>query len=117
MMNQNEFWQSLERLVFGSRVIIDRPKGSHHPRSLDIIYPLNYGYLDGTTSGDGSGIDVWVGSSGALDLSAVILTVDQHKRDTETKILLGCSENEIQTILSFHNKNQMRAMLVRRPKE
>ena len=33
MMNQDEFWQSLERLVFGSRVIIDRPKGSHHPRS------------------------------------------------------------------------------------
>jgi len=116
-MNPDDFWQYLERLVAGSRVIIDRPKGSHHPHYPDIVYPLDYGYLDGTTSGDGSGIDVWAGASGTRDLSVVILTVDLHKRDAEIKILLGCTEDEIQTILVFHNENDMRATLVRKPKE
>ena len=116
-MNPDDFWRHLERLVAESRVIIDRPKGSHHPHYPDILYPLDYGYLDRTTSGDGSGIDVWAGASGTRDLSAVILTVDLHKRAAEIKILLGCSEDEIQTILEFHNENDMRATLVHKPKE
>ncbi|MBE3117594.1 MAG: inorganic pyrophosphatase [Candidatus Atribacteria bacterium] len=116
-MNPDDFWRYLERLVAESRVIIDRPKGSHHPHYPDIVYPLDYGYLVGTTSGDGSGIDVWTGASGTRDLSVVILTVDLHKRDAEIKILLGCSEDEIQTILEFYNENDMRATLVHKPKE
>jgi len=70
-----------------------------------------------TISSDGSGIDVWEGASGTRDLSAVILTVDLHKRDTEIKILLGCTEDEIQNILMFHNQNDMRSLLIRKPKE
>jgi inorganic pyrophosphatase len=116
-MNPDKFWQYLERLVTGSRVNIDRPKGSHHPDYPDIVYPLNYGYLEGTASGDGNGIDVWVGTAGTHELSAIILTVDLRKRDAEIKILLCCSEDEIQTILVFHNENDMRATLVRKPKE
>ncbi len=116
-MNPDEFWQYLERLVAESRIIIDRQKGSHHPHYPDIVYPLDYGYLDGTASNDGDGIDIWCGASGTCDLSAVILAVDLNKRDAEVKILLGCAEEEIQTILAFHNENNMRATLVRKPKE
>ena len=43
-MNPDDFWQYLERLVAGSRVIIDRPKGSRHPQFPNIVYPLDYGY-------------------------------------------------------------------------
>jgi inorganic pyrophosphatase len=50
-------------------------------------------------------------------LSAVILTVDLLKSDAEIKIILGCCEEELQAILGFHNKNNMRATLVRRPTE
>jgi hypothetical protein len=60
---------------------------------------------------------MWAGASVTHDLSGVILTVDLYKRDTEIKFLLGCAEDEIQTILAFHNKNDMRAILVRKPKE
>jgi inorganic pyrophosphatase len=116
-MNPDEFWSYLERMITGSRLIIDRPKGSRHPHFPDIIYPLDYGYLDSTISSDGSGIDVWIGASGTRDLSAVILTVNLHKRDAEIKILLGCTEDEIQGILAFHNQNDIRAILVRKPKE
>lgn len=41
-------------------VDIDRPLGSHHPRHPDLVYPLNYGEIPGTVSGDGNPIDAYV---------------------------------------------------------
>ncbi len=41
------------------RVIIDRPLGSRHPQ-YGYLYPINYGYLPGVTSGDGEDLDVYV---------------------------------------------------------
>lgn len=64
---------------------------------------------------DGEGIDVWLGSDPARTLTAILCTVDLIKRDSEIKLLLGCTEEEIQTILEFHNQSEMmRGMLVRR---
>lgn len=42
------------------KLVIDRPKGSTHPNHSDLIYPLDYGYLEGTAAGDGHDIDVWL---------------------------------------------------------
>jgi len=56
------FWTRLEGLVEQSEVVLDRPKGSVHPRRPGIIYPLDYGYLTGTSGGDGDEVDVWRGS-------------------------------------------------------
>ena len=33
---------------------IDRPLGSVHPKHPDMIYPINYGYVDGIFAGDGA---------------------------------------------------------------
>jgi len=109
-----DFWDYLDQLVKSHPLIIDRPRGSSHPRYPEVIYPLDYGYLKGTSSSDGAGIDVWQGISPSHALNAVILTVDLYKCDIEIKFLLGCSQEEMQTILDFHNDNGMRAMLVRR---
>lgn len=38
---------------------IDRPLGSKHPEH-GFIYPVNYGFLPGTKSGDGKEIDAFV---------------------------------------------------------
>ncbi len=113
----DDFWSYLDRLVAESRLVIDRPKGSRHPRFPDLAYPLDYGYLEGTTSGDGAGIDFWMGASGGQDLSAVLVTVDLAKRDAEIKLILGCTEAELQTALECHGQFDMRATLVRRPPE
>src|SRR5687767_9487517 len=56
------FWEFMEQLLITNSIIIDRSKGSSHPRYPNVIYPLDYGYLKNTTSSDGGGIDVWVGS-------------------------------------------------------
>ena len=32
MMNNPEFWLALDKLIADSEIIIDRPKGSQHPR-------------------------------------------------------------------------------------
>lgn len=45
-----EFWQAMDKLVSESELVIDRPKGSRHPRYPDIKYQVDYGYLNGTTS-------------------------------------------------------------------
>lgn len=40
-------------------VVIDRPMGSRHPK-WDFIYPLNYGYIPNTISGDDEELDAYV---------------------------------------------------------
>ena len=40
-------------------VKIDRPLGSKHPK-YDFIYPINYGYIPNTISGDGEELDCYV---------------------------------------------------------
>jgi inorganic pyrophosphatase len=112
---ESEFWTLLDHLAATCPVKIDRPKGSAHPRSPDVLYPLDYGYLEGSTTVDGDGLDVWLGSLPQKRLTALALTADGRKRDAEMKLLLGCTPQEMQTILDFHNHGAMRAMLVRRP--
>jgi F420 biosynthesis protein FbiB-like protein len=112
-IDQREFWSYLDRLVADCPVVIDRPRGSAHPRYSDLVYPLDYGYLDGTTTVDGGGLDLFLGSR-AVDLDAVVLTVDLDKRDAEIKLLLGCTETEKQEVINFLNGWTMRAWMVRR---
>ena len=102
---ENGFWHKLDQLVTEHELVIDRPKGSQHPRYPEMLYPLDYGYLADTQAADGDGIDVWVGSLPEQKVTAVVCTVDMLKRDTEIKLLLGCTPQEMQTILDFHNDN------------
>ncbi len=58
------FWEAIDNLVEQSEIVIDRPKGSAHPKYPKFIYQVDYGYLKNTSSMDGAGIDVWVGTNG-----------------------------------------------------
>jgi len=113
----NDFWDFLDRLIFDKRIVVDRTRGTPHPAHPEIIYPLDYGYLEGTRSGDGEEIDVWMGASPIRRLSGLILTCDARKCDIEIKLLLGCTNQETQTILAFHNAGEMRAIGYPRPEE
>lgn len=112
------FWDFLDQLIQTHEIVIDRPKGSHHPRFpiTNRVYPVDYGYLKGTTTQDGGGIDVWIGESGEKILTAIIFTVDLGKKDAEIKLMLGCSENEINQANNFLNNGNMRAEILHRPR-
>jgi inorganic pyrophosphatase len=114
-MDSENFWSHLDELVMASRVVIDRPRGTPHPRYPDFIYPFDYGYLEDTRSMDGGGIDVWLGSLPDRQVSAVICTLDRSKRDAEIKLLLGCTPQEAQVILSTHNSGTQSGLLIIRP--
>ena len=110
----NRFWAIIDKLVETSEIIIDRPKGSAHPRFPELIYPLDYGYLAGTQSGDGMGIDVWLGADRNRGVTAIACTADLRKRDAELKVLLGCSEGEIETIQALLNSEGQGCIVLRR---
>jgi inorganic pyrophosphatase len=113
-MSEKTFWDHLDRLVAEGRVIVDNPRGE--PRgSSSYVSPVDYGYLEGTSSMDGAGIDVFVGSDPEQRIDAIVCTVDLKKRDSEIKVLIGCTEEEKQAIVRIYEMYpSMRGLLVRR---
>ena len=76
---------------------------------------MDYGYLDGTKSSDNEGIDVWLGTDAEQKLDAIVCTVDLVKRDSEIKLLIGCTPAEKLYIKSFYNEwPQMGGILIER---
>lgn len=111
----SQFWKALEELVNSSEIVIDRPKGTAHPKYPDFIYKLDYGCLKDTASMDGAGIDVWVGTDERKQIDAVMCIVDLLKRDSEIKILIGCTEQEKEIVHQTHNESEcMKGILIRR---
>lgn len=115
METANDFWSALDELVSNSEIIIDRPKGTAHPKYPDFIYKADYGYLKNTSSMDGDGIDVWVGTANGKFIDAVMVIVDLLKKDSEIKILVSCTEEEKNIIFRTHNETPyMKGILIRR---
>ena len=111
---EKRFWLRLDELIKSSEIVIDRPKGTRHPRYPDLIFPLDYGYLKGTIGGDGDGIDVWQGTADHRQLNAIACTVDMKKRDAEIKLIIGCTDEEIAIIENCYNNLFMSAIIIRR---
>lgn len=110
-----DFWETLDELVRQSKIVIDRPKGTVHPKFLNFIYKVDYGYLENTSSMDGAGIDVWVGTKESKSIDAIMCIVDLMKKDSEIKILIGCTEEEKEIIYTTHNETQyMKGILIER---
>ena len=110
-----EFWNALDKLISDSEIVIDRPRGTAHPRYPSFVYKVDYGYLRDTSSMDGGGIDVWRGTDTSVGLDAIICTVDLMKRDSEIKLLIYCSEEEKQIVYQTHNESEyMKGILIRR---
>ena len=113
-----DYWDYLDRLVAESGIVIDRAKGTSHPRYPDMVYPTDYGYLEGTRSMDGAGIDVFAGTGEAEAIQGILCVIDMNKMDSEIKVLYRCSEDEIGTVLRFMNGSRfMKALLVRAPSD
>ena len=111
-MTEAAFWGKLEALVATNDVIIDRPAGTGHPSYPGMLYPVDYGYLDGTAAVDGAGVDIFVGTTGLARVDGALLTVDLAKSDAEVKILYSCTLEEMQTIQAFVESELTSGLLV-----
>ncbi len=69
------------------KVIVDRPMGSVHPKHDDLIYPINYGYVEGIIAGDGEEQDVYIlGVDKPLkEFVGKVIAIIHRKDDVEDK--------------------------------
>lgn len=70
-------------------VKIDRPLGSVHPKH-GFVYPVNYGYIPGTVSGDGEELDAYVlGEHKPLDtFEGRVIAVIHRLDDDDDKLVV-----------------------------
>ncbi len=87
------------------RVIMDRPLGSKHPE-YELIYPINYGYIEGTMAGDGEEVDAYViGEFQPLE-SFEGYVIAQISRSDDVEFKLVVSKNK-----GRYNKDQVEALV------
>lgn len=86
------YLQRLKRML-GKRVKVkvDRPLGSAHPLHPDIVYPVNYGYIEPMLAPDGDYQDAYVlGINKAVpSFSGVVITVIRRLDDIEGKLVVA----------------------------
>ena len=93
------------------KVIVDRPLGSRHPKYKDIIYPINYGYIEGIIAPDGEEQDAYVlGVNVAVkEFTGKVIAVIHRYDDVEEKWVvapegLDFSEEEIKAQVDFQER-------------
>ena len=76
-------------------VKIDRPMGSKHPK-YGFIYPVNYGYVPNTISGDGAELDCYVlGVFEPLDkFKGKCIAVIHRINDNDDKLIIVPEEKD-----------------------
>lgn len=91
-------------------VIIDRPIGTTHPKYKDMIYLVNYGYIDGFNGGDNEYQDVYIlGEDKPLNnYRGKVIAIVRRLNDNEDKLVVYnhgyLSSNEIEEAINFQEK-------------
>lgn len=92
-------------------VTVDRPMGSVHPKHEDIIYPINYGYIDGVIAPDGEELDVYIlGVSEPIkEFTGKVIAVIHRKNDIEDKLVavpdgFSVTRDEIRNSVRFQEQ-------------
>lgn len=76
---------------------VDRPLGTSHPRYPEMIYPVNYGYVDGVFAADGEEQDVYIfGTDKPLEsFEGRVIGVWHRFDDVEDKWIVSLNGEEI----------------------
>ncbi len=91
-------------------VKMDRPLGSKHPKH-GFIYPVNYGYIPNTVSGDGEELDAYVlGEHKPLDeFVGVVVAIIHRTNDNDDKLVVmtegrNYSDEQIRALTEFQEQ-------------
>ena len=76
---------------------IDRPLGTPHPRHPEMIYPINYGYVDGVFAGDGAEQDVYLFGTDTpvKEFEGKVIAVWHRFDDVEDKWIVSLNGEDI----------------------
>lgn len=91
-------------------VVMDRPLGSKHPKH-GFIYPVNYGYIPNTISGDGEELDAYVlGEHKPLEsFEGQVVAIIHRTDDNDDKLIVmekgrNYSDEQIRALTEFQEK-------------
>ena len=89
---------------------IDRPFGSKHPKH-GFIYPVNYGYIPGTVSGDGEELDCYILGvfEPVAEFSGQCIAIVHRTNDDDDKLIVvpegkTYSDDAIDALTEFQEK-------------
>ena len=100
------------REYIGKKVTVkmDRPMGSQHPKH-GFLYPVNYGYIPNTVSGDGEELDAYIlGEHSPLDtFEGVVIAVIHRLDDDDDKLIVmaegrNYTDDQIRALTEFQEK-------------
>lgn len=91
-------------------VIIDRPLGSKHPK-YGFVYPVNYGFIPNTISGDNEEIDAYIlGVNSPINsFKGKVIAIIHRLNDDDDKLIVTYENNnytneEIKNLTHFQEK-------------
>ena len=103
-------------------VKIDRPLGSLHPKH-GFVYPVNYGYIPGTVSGDGEELDAYVlGEHKPLEeFQGKVIAIIHRLNDDDDKLVVmqdgrNYTDDQIRALTEFQEQ-WFKSEIIRNPKE
>ena len=92
------------------KVKMDRPLGSKHPKH-GFIYPVNYGYIPNTVSGDGEEFDAYVlGVHEPLDeFEGQVVAIIHRTNDNDDKLVVmpkgkNYTDEQIEALTEFQEQ-------------
>lgn len=119
-MRKDRAW--LRALFLGKvvRVVVDRQMGSLHPQH-GFVYPVNYGYVPGTVSGDGEEIDAYILSVFAAvpEFVGECIAIIHRTDDDDDKLVVAppggtYSDEQIRALTEFQERF-FTSVILRRP--
>ncbi|MBE5755640.1 MAG: inorganic pyrophosphatase [Clostridiales bacterium] len=91
-------------------VKMDRPLGSKHPKH-GFIYPVNYGYIPNTVSGDGEELDAYVlGEHKPLEtFTGKVVAIIHRTNDNDDKLVVmadgrNYTDDQIRALTEFQEQ-------------
>lgn len=92
--DEPDYSHIIGKMVSGT---VDRPLGTTHPRYSEMIYPINYGYVDNVLAGDGAEQDVYIfGTNKPLkSFRGKVIAVWHRFDDVEDKWIVSLNGEDI----------------------
>ena len=92
------------------KVKVDRQLGSKHPKH-NYIYPINYGYVPGTISGDGEELDCYILGifEPITEFEGKCIAIIQRTNDNDDKLIIvpedkNYSNDAIEALVEFQER-------------